>query len=90
MGVLGLPLAPVSALGDRKTWSEQGKPLTTMGAGSLHKHVRQLEKRKKCFAGSCGVGVEREAVGSSCCSCFGSLGGINSFRITQAEGYSIS
>lgn len=74
MGVLGLLLAPVSVLGPGKWESqEQTKEATDypVGAGSLHKHVRELEKSKKCFAGSCRVGIKREAVGSPCCTCSG-------------------
>lgn len=74
MGALGLYLAPASALGPGKWESlEQTREATNcpVGAGSFHKYLGQLEKRKKVFAGSCGVGVEREAVGSSCHSWFG-------------------
>lgn len=88
MGALGFLLEPVSALGLGRWESlEQTKDATQcpVGAGSLQKHVGGQEKSKKCFARSCGVGVEREAAGNSCCSCSGLLKSINSFRIAQAE-----
>lgn len=90
MGALGFLLEPLSALGLGRWESlEQTKDATMcpVGDGSLHNHVGEQEGSKKCFARSCGVGVEREAVGNSWCSCSGLLKSIHSFRIAQAENY---
>lgn len=76
MGALGFPLEPVPALGLGRWKSlQQTKDGTkcSVGAGSLHKHVGKQEKSERCFARSCRVGAEREAVGNSCCSWSGLL-----------------